>query len=161
MQRIQNRTFIRRWLTFLILIGGGIGLSCDPIAHYAYFSSAPIPYCELERNAAKYDCARVRINAMLYSQSDGLLMVAWPGCVVADKDFPATRVTINPALNSSPKIQDWLCELQTFSSEIPVKKAEVIITGRFSADVTSGCWGPRHRLSEAAIEQVSPITIGM
>jgi hypothetical protein len=153
--------FISRCFILLTLIGGGTALSCDPIARYAYSRFTPIPYCELERSAEKYSYAQVRINATLYADSAGFLVIAWPGCTVKEGHFLATGVTLACPSDSTSEIGKRMLELQTFSSQIHINKAEVVITGWFEANTSPGCWTPRHWLSNAVIEQISLISSGM
>ncbi|MBA3713811.1 MAG: hypothetical protein H0W76_15365 [Pyrinomonadaceae bacterium] len=99
-----------------------------------YFSSVTVPLCELARNPDWYDRRVVRVATSASSLFEGV-MVADVGCGSGDA---AAVLMVDE--DYVPKV-----EVQTFlrGSESQIRKADVVIVGRFDKDATMGCFGPK------------------
>lgn len=128
--------------------------SCDPVSQFAHLFRLPLSYCSIYNNPKNFNYSKVRLKAQL-SGDDSYLIIADVKC---RKEIPSlfeSLVLLNPATNQSQQIRERLRDLRTVASGDPYKVADVVITGTFIANVTSGCWNPPHNLVNATIEQIS------
>ena len=52
----------------------------------------------------------------------------------------------------------YVQELLVRTEGSPLKKAETVIEGRFNAEFSTGCWGPKFHIAASKVELLTPVS---
>ena len=113
---------------------------------------ATLPYCEVARNAQHFHGKTIRTKATLIFGSDG--MYVFEDCdpvsaLASLVEFEGARSRITRTYTEEVLVSD---------SPDQIQKVDAVITGRFAAEFSPGCWAPAFRIAATEIEFVSPVT---
>ena len=139
-------------LTALVTFAVGVSLSLNwtlPLRSLAY--------CELARNAERYHGREVRVRArLLGTETPNGYVIFQLEC--DDVEALASWVEIAEARVSEPATVELREKMFAPKSEDTHREVEAVLTGRFDGEFSTGCWGPKFKISEAAIEQVLSVS---
>src|SRR5882762_780615 len=146
----KRETLMRRFtlssffavLTFAL----GVGLT---LLSYRFFPPT-VSLCELARHPEWYDQAVVRVNASASGIYEGLI-ISETGCEAEDAWAVVSR---DESYTPGPEVESFL-----ISSNREIRKADVLLVGRFDRNATMGCFGPRFGIRVTSVELKSPVTV--
>ena len=114
--------------------------------------SGPVPYCEVARNAELYHDQEILVNARIFVGESGVYVYedcdpveALAALVVTDEKHPF----------SGPGYVD---ELLLDDNKPNMRTAQALISGRFDAYWTKGCYGPKFRINAKRIELLTSLS---
>lgn len=141
------RKFLIAGLTFVI----GVSLSLNWVS-----PGRVLPYCELAQNAQRYHGSTVRVRAHVSGESPTIYTIYQSECDPVEA--LASVVEVAHAAGSDADSQELWERLSAPQDEGTMRKAEVVLSGRFDSQFSTGCWGPKFRLSDVEIERVISIS---
>lgn len=141
------RKFLIAGLTFVV----GVSLSSNWVG-----PGRVLPYCELAKNADGYHGRTVRVRAHVSGEAPTIYTIFHSECDPVEA--LASRVEVAHAEVSSPEIRELWERLSGSRGDGAVRKAEVVLSGRFDGQFSNGCWGPKFKISEAKIERVISVS---
>jgi hypothetical protein len=151
---------MKRWLlrlglaalTFTFGIGVYFFTQTVVIHQRVQRSSGPLPYCEVARNAETYHDQEIVVNARIFVGESGVFVYedcdpveALAAFVVTDEKHPF----------SGPSYVD---DLLLDDNKPNMRTAQALIRGRFDANWSTGCYGPKFRINAKRIELRSSLT---
>ncbi len=112
-----------------------------------------LPYCEIARNAERYHGETIRARATLIFGSDGMY-------VIEDCDPVSALASLVEfdGSNASRLRRNYVDEVLVPGHEARINKVDAIITGRFDAQFSPGCWVPAFRIVATEIQFRSRLT---
>ena len=130
------------------LIAFAIGLA----AFAVWRSPRTVAYCEVARNAEKHHNQIVRVKATIIFGSGG--MYIFEDCDPVEA--LASLVEMDRADYSDTR--GYVQELLLGTKDSSLKKVEAVIEGRFNAEFSTGCWGPKYHIAASKVELLTPIS---
>jgi hypothetical protein len=132
----------------LALLTFAVGVGCALLSNE--FIPPAVSLCQLARHPEWYDQRVVRVA--------GAVSEIYGGAVVSEARCEAEGAwaAVMPGENYhvSPEVETFLTD------ETPeVRKAEVLVVGRFDKNATPGCFGPRFGIRAQSVELKSPVTV--
>lgn len=134
--------------SFFAVLTFAVGVSFTLLSHR--FVPATVSLCELAQHPWWHHGALVRVDASAF-EIYGAVFIRDGSCnanrawvvVMRDDSFQPSR------------------EVETFmkGSRPEIRKAEVLVIGRFNKDATRGCFGPRFGIHASRVELRSALTI--
>ena len=112
-----------------------------------------LPYCEIARNAERYDGETIRARATLIFGSDG--MYVFEDC---DPVSALASLVEFDGSDASRLRRSYVDEILVSGKEARINKVEAVITGRFDAKFSPGCWAPAFRIVVTEIQFMSSVT---
>lgn len=108
-----------------------------------YFIPVPVSLCDLARHPDWYDGRVVRVAAPA-SSFYGFTMIVDEGCAL---DESAAVIMQDKGYIPTPEMQAFLAD-----SGPLIKKADVVVVGRFDKHATMGCFSPKFGIVATDIE---------
>jgi hypothetical protein len=133
--------------TALALLTFALGVGCTLFSYNFIPPAASL--CDVARHPGWYDQKVIRVT--------GSASAIYGGTVISEARCEAegawAAVMPEEDYQPSPEVEAFL------AGDIPeVRKAEVLVVGRFERDATPGCFGPRFGVRAQSVELQSPVT---
>lgn len=134
--------------SILALLTFAVGVGCTLL--FYTFMPPTVSLCALARHPQWYDQQVVRVTSSA-SALYGSVVISGAVCEV-EGAWAAVRLGENYKV--APEVEAFL------TSEAPeVRKAEILVVGRFDQAATPGCYGPRFGIRATSVELKSPVSV--
>lgn len=116
-------------------------------------SPTTLPYCEVARNAERYHNQLIRVKATLFLGSDSAFI--YEDCDPVEA--LASLVDVSSAIDLDPDsaANQLLVPAQ---HSLSLQKVDAIVEGRFNAEFSRGCYGPKYRIVASKVELLTPVS---
>ncbi len=114
-----------------------------------YFIPVPVSLCELARHPDWYNGRIVRVAAPARNFYERTIILD-EGCNLEDS---WAVVIEREGYLSNPEARAFLAPSETW-----IKKADMVVTGRFDKDATPGCYGPKFGIDATEVEVKQPVS---
>jgi hypothetical protein len=151
----MNRTMVKvtaAALTFMIGVAAAALWLVNRSSPKEDTTPAPLAYCEVARNPGRFHGQVIRLRATLSFGSGGMYVVGECDPVSA----LSSLVEIVGSEGTFPKARNYVDEMLTDQTEVQIRKVDVIITGRFNGEFSTGCHLPAYHIAAQNIQVVSP-----
>jgi hypothetical protein len=115
-------------------------------------NSPALSYCEVAQHGHWYHNTIVRVRATLIFGSGG--MYIYEDCDPVEA--LASLVELEGASGSNTV--GYVEELLVQGNDSSLKKVDAVIEGRFDANFSMGCFGPKYHIAARKIQLLSPVT---
>jgi hypothetical protein len=145
------RTFIRALPSSVVTFTIGVLAAMA----WSQLFRGPVSLCTLARNPEAYDGKLIRVEALgsitsLPMFSEHYIIIAGPECKEPDG---WAIINLDETLRLSPEVDEFVN-----STKPEIRKAKVVVEGRFDQWATPGCLSPRFGIKSAKVTLVSPVT---
>jgi hypothetical protein len=132
----------------LALFTFAAGVGCALLSYK--FMPPAVSLCELARHPDWYNQKVVRVTGSA-SAIYGAVFIGDAGC---ETQGAGANVMLGEGHRVAPEVEAFL------TGEAPeVRKAEVLVEGRFDKDAAPGCFGPRFGIQAKSVELKSRVTV--
>src|SRR6266550_6711810 len=139
--------------TFSLIVGAflicGIAIAVRSIRSNR--SHRTISLCEVARDPAKYDQQIIRIRASGWVTSSDIDRGASVYDLSCDTHPEGASIELDESYNPASDVYAFL----NYPKE-EVRKADVVVLGKFDQWASQGCWTPQFGIRATSIELVSP-----
>jgi hypothetical protein len=129
-------------------IAFAIGLGAFAVSR----SPQTVAYCEVARNGEKYHNKIIRVRATIIFGSGG--MYIFEDCDPVE----ALASVVEMDRAGYRNTRGYVEELLVWTDDSSLKKVEAVIEGRFNAEFSTGCWGPKYHITASKVELLTPIS---
>jgi hypothetical protein len=130
------------------LIAFAIGLGVFAV----WRSRKTLAYCEVARNAEKYHNKTVRVKATIIFGSGG--MYIFEDCDPVEALASLVEMDQADYCDTRSYVEELLVRTENPS----LKKVEAVVEGRFDAEFSKGCWGPKFHIAACRVELLTPVS---
>ena len=109
-------------------------------------------YCHVARNAEEYHNKIIRVRVTLLMSSDATYI--YEDCDPVEA--LASLVEIDSSSDSDTR--GYVEQLLVQRDSSSLKKADAVIEGRFDAEFSRGCWGPKFHIAANKVELLTPLS---
>ena len=110
-----------------------------------------LPYCEVARNGEQYHNKNVRVRATLFLGSDSAFI--YEDCDPGEALASLVDVSGANEIDTDGEANQLLVPAQD-----SLKKVDAIVEGRFNAEFSRGCYGPKFHILASKVELLSPVS---
>ncbi len=140
--------------TFSLIVGAflicGIAIAVRSIRSNR--SHRTISLCEVARDPAKYDQQIIRVRASGWVTSSDIYRGASVYDLSCDTHPEGASIELDESYNPASDVYAFL----NYPKE-EVRKADVVVLGKFDQWASQGCWTPQFGIRATSIELVSPV----
>jgi hypothetical protein len=115
-------------------------------------SPQTVDYCDVARNGAGYHNRVIRVKATLFLSSGAVYI--YEDCDPVE----ALAALVELDGEGETDTRGYVEQLLVHRSESSLKKVDAIIEGRFNAEFSNGCWGPKYQIAASKVELLSPVS---
>ena len=130
----------------VLTFASGLGVT---LLSYRFVPPA-ISLCELAQHPEWYDQKVVRVEASASGIYEGVV-ISEDRCEAQDAQAVVMQ---DESFKPSPEVESFLV-----SPNREVRKARVLVVGRFDQNATMGCFGPRFGIRATSVELKSSVTV--
>jgi len=134
-----------------ITLSCAIGVTVRAIRSYQH--PPTISLCEVARDPAKYDGKTIRVRASGWVTSSDIYRGTDIYDTSCETGVAVASVRLDNLYNPTSAVYAFL----NYPSE-EIRKADVIVLGKFDQWASQGCWTPQFGIRATSIELVSPVT---
>ena len=135
----------------LTLIAALIALVVGVVA-FTSRSPQTVAYCEVARNGEDYHNKVIRVKATLILSSGAAYI--YEDCDPVE----ALASLVEMDGTSESDTRDYVEQLLVQATDSSLKKVDAIIEGRFNAEFSRGCWGPKYSIAASKVELLTPVS---
>ena len=111
-----------------------------------------LSYCEVARNGERFHNGIVRVKAKLIFDSKAAY-------IYGDCDpVEALASLVEMDGRSGSDTSGYVEQLLVQANESSLKQVDVVIEGRFNAEFSTGCWGPKYHIAARKVEQLTSVS---
>ena len=119
-----------------------------------YFVPVTVSLCDLARHRDWYNKRIVRVAASASGLYEGVI-IADTGCDLSDS---WAVVMIAKGYVPKPEVQAFI-QPSFIGSEPPIRRANIVVIGRFDKNATMGCFGPEFGIRASSVELESEVVL--